>query len=105
MLGPRLRTCQQMLLTLSMVSLCPPSAQPATAYPAAAPATYVAQPAHAAAYVTATPRAAQSYDAYQTTQPAGQFAYATRTQVVVGVSVTRGAPVSFLWFFLSGVVS
>lgn len=65
------------------------SAQPATAYPAAAPTAYVAQPAHQAAYATAAPRAAQSYDAYQTTHTAGQYAYATRTQVVVGVSVGR----------------
>ncbi|KAK2164091.1 hypothetical protein NP493_1432g00005 [Ridgeia piscesae] len=62
------------------------SAQPATAYPAAAPTAYVAQPAHQAAYATAAPRAAQSYDAYQTTHTAGQYAYATRTQVVVGAT-------------------
>ena len=56
------------------------SAQPTSAYPAAQTA-YV-QPAHQTAYAATTPRAAQTYDAYQPAHTTGQY-YATRTQVQV----------------------
>ncbi|CAH1796957.1 unnamed protein product [Owenia fusiformis] len=57
------------------------SAQPATAYPTAQPA-YVAQPAtHQAAYAAA-PRAAATYETYQTAPATSQYAYTTtRAQV------------------------
>ena len=65
-------------------STCVGSAQPTSAYPAAQTA-YV-QPAHQTAYAAAAPRPAQAYDTYQPTpHAAGQYAYATRTQVQVRV--------------------
>lgn len=63
-----------------------PNAQTATAYPAAQTAYVAAAPQ--AAYATAAPRAGQSaYDSYQTAHAAPQYAYTTRTQVAVTVSI------------------
>ena len=56
------------------------SAQPASAYPAAAAQTAYVQPAQPAAYAAA-PRP-QAYETYQSTHTSGQYAYAARTQVV-----------------------
>ena len=60
------------------------SAQPASAYPAAAAQTAYVQPAQPAAYAAA-PRP-QAYETYQSTHTSGQYAYAARTQVVGIVS-------------------
>ena len=74
------RPSNRILLYLTRASSIVLSAQPTSAYPAAQTA-YV-QPAHQTAYAAAAaPRAAQTYDSYQTTPAPGQYAYATRTQV------------------------
>lgn len=59
--------------------------QPATAYPTVQTAYVAAAPQ--AAYATAAPRAAQAYDSYQTAHATPQYAYTTRTQVAVTVSI------------------
>lgn len=63
------------------------AAQPATAYPTAQTAYVAAAPQ--AAYATAAPRAAQAYESYQAAHAAPQYAYTTRTQVAVTVSIAN----------------
>lgn len=60
--------------------------QPAAAYPTVQTA-YVAAAPQAAYAAAAAPRAAGAYEGYQATPATPQYAYTTRTQVAVTVSL------------------